>query len=127
MKTKLIKLGAATVLGGLLLIFTSGPANAMEQRAARGVGDDATIAPTSVDSYGYDSDSDTSASARNAGRGSVAVNSAGDGTADQNADQARTDTSSRTVDENKSRTDSHSSENSHNNTVYRDSHAFPQP
>jgi hypothetical protein len=66
-------------------------------------------------------DSDTSV--HNSGSGSTAVNvSAGRGYAEQYAKQQKPDTSTHTVYEDNKRTDSHNSENSHNASVYRDSH-----
>lgn len=64
---------------------------------------------------------DTDISVR-AGDGSTAVNSAGRGYANQQANQQRTDTSTHSRTENSPRTDSHNTTNSHNSSVYRDSH-----
>lgn len=68
---------------------------------------------------------DTDTSVR-AGDGSTAVNSAGAGYANQQANQQRTDTSTHSRTENSPRTDSHNTTNSHNSSVYRDSHDVRQ-
>jgi|SRR5882757_195100 len=125
MNTMTRRLAQATALAiGVAagVLCAAGTAAAADYLTARSDTGDGGAVSIGGDAYGYNNDNDSETRVRPSRHGTSAVNSAGDGRADQRVDQSRSDTSRYIRHEDRTRTDSHDNFNSHNSGRYEDSH-----
>jgi hypothetical protein len=104
------------------VLCAAGTAAAADYLKARPDTGDGGAVSIGGDAYGYNDDNDSETWVHPSKHGISAVNSAGDGTADQRVDQTRSDSSRYIHHEDHTRTDSHDNLNSHNSGRYEDSH-----
>jgi len=122
MTRRLAQLAALAIGVAAGVLCAAGTAAAADYLTARSDTGDGGAVSIGGDAYGYNDDNDSGTWVRPSKHGTSAVNSAGDGTAEQRVDQSRTDTSRYIHHEDLTRTDSHDNYNSHNSGRYEDSH-----
>jgi len=122
MTRRLAQLAALAIGVAAGVLCAAGTAAAADYLTARSDTGDGGAFSIGGDAHGYNDDNDSETWVRASRHGVSAVNSAGDGSADQRVDQSRTDTSRYIHHEDLTRTDSHDNYNSHNSGRYEDSH-----